>query len=141
MHLIKGLVRHLILVSIAFLTSCASISSPTSIAQVPPVSRDVQQPLPPPPPYESYPGEAANVQKVLDSIKNNQHGDAPRSMPSASPSAYPHLPGYPANLTITNETKCKLGFYLLRTHITRIRNRCGPVYIARCCGWQLSVWR
>jgi len=133
MHLINRLARRLILVSIiiasiAFLTSCTSSSPTASSDQVSPVSRNVQPTLSPPPPYESHLGEAANVQKVLDSIQNNQHGDAPRSIPStsssaypnlseyptttASPSAHPHLPGYPANLTITNETKCKLGFYL-----------------------------
>lgn len=90
----------------------------------------VSSPSAPPPyvPYESKAGEAANVRKVLDSMQKNRHSDAPKSRRSASSSAYTDLPRHPANTTsssayprsrkspanlvITNKTKCKLGFYL-----------------------------
>ncbi len=132
MNIIGNLERHTIFVfvsimNIMIVTSCAS--------SIPALSEQSQIPksatLPPPPPYipyESYSGEANNVQKVLDSIRSKQHSDSPHSMPNISPPAYsnggshpdnipvspiyPHLPGYPANLTIMNSTSCDLGFYL-----------------------------
>ncbi len=108
----------IVIASTLFLTACSSVLP-------------VSPPLPVPPPYipyESHPGEAANVRKVLDNIRKNQHNNAPRARRSkvrssstyprqpanpTSPATHPRLPKYPVKLTITNDTKCKLGFYLL----------------------------
>lgn len=132
------IIMSVVISHIAFLTSCASNSAPISVAPILPgqsVPTVEQSPPPPPPyiPYESYAGEAENVQKVLDSIRENRHNDAPRSKPgnfsstypdneidhgstagtpSTSPSRFPHQIGYPATLTIMNGAVCKLGFYL-----------------------------
>src|SRR5262245_58975556 len=114
MHAIHCLTGRPIAVAIvlALLTlfpSCASTPAP-------PVSQPPR--LPPPPPYESYRGEAADVRRVLDSIERNPHASAPRAVPAPPPATYPapqpypHPPGSPATLTLRNATDCQLGLYL-----------------------------
>ena len=92
------------------LVSCATNSNQISINT--PTTQQTVQSSSKPPPYESYPGEAAQVKNVLDSMDVHPHNAAPLSGPSSTPSSYPRETGYPVTLTVNNETSCQLGFYL-----------------------------
>jgi hypothetical protein len=62
-----------------------------------------------PPPFIPYaPGDAAKVDRAVGNIRASQYG---AFVPSISISPLPYSIGYPAILTIKNQTDCKLGFY------------------------------
>lgn len=109
-----------VITSIAFLTSCTPAPRPQPPPAPQPVVREPPRPPEPlpPPPFERYPGEAANVQKVLDTIPKVldttpkiQLIYAPKTRITFRPPS-PQQIGYPAYLTIRNETQCEMGFYL-----------------------------
>lgn len=95
-----------------FLVVWAFLALLPSCSTSPNASKQLSPPPPPYIPFETEPGEASNIGKVLKDIKGNPHIPGPRSRPSASPSRYPNNPEYPATLTIYNQTDCTLGFYL-----------------------------
>jgi hypothetical protein len=71
--------------------------------------------LSPPPtfvPYEVTPGDASKVKGVVDNIRARQHSVAPPFAPSNSLWFFSPATTSAATLTITNQTECKLGFYL-----------------------------
>src|SRR5215213_6877064 len=90
------------------ITFAAIVSLQLSLAACSP-----NQLSPPPPfvPYEATPGDAANVKRAVDNIRASQHSVAPSFVQSTSRSPFPYMTGYPAILTIANQTDCKLGLY------------------------------
>jgi hypothetical protein len=71
--------------------------------------------LSPPPafvPYEVNPGDASKVKGVVDNIRTRRYSEAPSFAPNNSLWFFSPAISYAATLTITNDTECKLGFYL-----------------------------